>query len=93
MPEETEKVKQAFFELKEKRLPSEFENYWVTKDGSLRLIAWSNSTYHDPSGALRYIIGTGIDITEKRRTEVTLKETESLYRSFSGRFVYRGVFI
>lgn len=94
LPEETEKVKQGFMGLREKQLPSEFENYWVTKDGSLRLIAWSNSVYQDPSGNIRYIIGTGIDITEKRRTEVTLKETESLYRnlvedSFTGVFLFR----
>jgi hypothetical protein len=38
-------------------------NHWVAKDGTRRLIRWSNTGVLDASGSVKYIIGTGIDIT------------------------------
>ena len=45
------------------------ENHWLRRDGSLRLINWTNSTLRDAAGRIEYIIGTGIDITEQRKAE------------------------
>ena len=45
------------------------ENNWFHRDGSLRLISWTNSTLRDEAGRVEYIIGTGIDITEQRKAE------------------------
>jgi PAS domain S-box-containing protein len=41
----------------------------MTKDGSHRLIAWSNTALLDDRGSVAYVIGTGIDITERRQAE------------------------
>jgi PAS domain S-box-containing protein len=58
-------------------LPTRFENHWVNRNGSRRLIDWSNSTLSDNNGSVRYVIGTGIDVTERRQTEIQLRESET----------------
>ncbi|HEY9665925.1 MAG TPA: CHASE3 domain-containing protein, partial [Coleofasciculaceae cyanobacterium] len=81
IPEEVEPVKAAFAKLQAGQFPNQFENYWVTKDGSHRLIAWSNTALLDTQGGVEYIISTGIDITERKQAEKALQESEEQYRS------------
>ncbi len=69
IPEEMEPVKAVFEELRSGQFPNKYENYWVAKDGSRRCIAWSNTDLVDDKGEVEYIIGTGIDITERKRVE------------------------
>jgi PAS domain S-box-containing protein len=66
-PEEVEPTKAIFDHLITGNKLKEYENYWITKDGSQRLIAWSSTILQDYEGAVEYIIGTGIDITETQR--------------------------
>ncbi len=66
LPEEVEPVKAVFHELLNSSSTKAYENYWVTKDGSKRLIAWSNTILQDYEGAVEYIVATGIDITEEQ---------------------------
>ncbi len=72
IPEEVGRIKGVFDELKAGTFPNQAENFWMTKDGGRRLIAWSNSALIDDSGSVEYIIGTGIDITEQRKAEETI---------------------
>jgi len=53
-------------------LPNHLEVEWLTRDGQRRLIAWSNAMITDAAGRLEYMIGTGIDITERKRGELAL---------------------
>jgi len=69
IPEEVEPVKAVFESLRSGQFPNKYENYWVAKDGSRRLIAWSNTAIPGPEGSVRYVIGTGIDITRRRQAE------------------------
>ncbi|MEH2004089.1 GAF domain-containing protein [Nostoc sp.] len=64
LPEELESVKAAFEQLLITRDFLKYENYWVMKDGSRRLIAWSNTFLKDYEGGVEYIVSTGIDITD-----------------------------
>jgi PAS domain S-box-containing protein len=73
LPEEVEPVKAVFAQLQAGRAPNAFENYWLAKDGSRRWIAWSNTVLAGEGGSIRYVIGTGIDITEHRRAEEDLE--------------------
>jgi PAS domain S-box-containing protein len=57
-------------------IPLNHENYWVTKNGDQRLISWKNSVLCNSSGSVKYVVGTGIDITEKRRAEEQLQQTQ-----------------
>ena len=68
-PEEKGPVRGVFERLRAGDFPLEYENHWMTKDGGRRLIAWSNTCVAAPDGAIAYLIGTGLDITDRRRTE------------------------
>ncbi|BAT53837.1 multi-sensor hybrid histidine kinase [Nostoc sp. NIES-3756] len=72
IPEEIAPVKAVFEQLRVGHITPDshnYENYWRTKDGSLRLISWSNTILQDYDGSVEYIIGTGLDITERKRAE------------------------
>ncbi len=69
VPEEMAEVKASFASLRAGHFPSQFENYWLTKSGDRRLIAWSNTAIVGNEDMVEHIIGTGIDITERRRAE------------------------
>jgi PAS domain S-box-containing protein len=63
LPEEVEQVEVAFQRLKSGDFPGHHVNHWVAKDGSRRLIRWSNTAVLDVAGSVKYVIGTGIEIT------------------------------
>ncbi|HSR29708.1 MAG TPA: PAS domain S-box protein [Anaerolineae bacterium] len=69
IPEEVKLVRAVFDELRAGQFPNEYENYWMTRDGRRRLIAWSNTALLGTDGAVEYVIGTGIDVTERRQAE------------------------
>ncbi len=73
LPEEVGAVKRVFAELAAGHFPNAFENYWLARDGSRRLIAWSNTALLGGDGRVDYVIGTGIDVTEARLAEEELK--------------------
>jgi len=76
LPEEKDRVAAAFTELQGGRPIHESETHWVTKNGERRLIAWSNTVLLDDAGLVRHIIGTGIDVTERRRVEQALQTSK-----------------
>nr|WP_290226651.1 PAS domain S-box protein [Trichocoleus desertorum] len=76
LPEEIAGVKAGFSQLQAGLFPNEYENHWVTKTGIPRLIAWSNTAIVDGDGKVEYIIGTGLDITERRQTELALQRSQ-----------------
>jgi diguanylate cyclase (GGDEF)-like protein/PAS domain S-box-containing protein len=49
------------------------EVHWRTRSGELRLISWSNTALTDPDGQVTHIVGTGIDVTERRGMEERLR--------------------
>lgn len=73
LPEETAAVRAMCERLRNGHFPSEHEQHWVTRDGTRRLIAWSNTCLLDDGGAVEYIISTGIDITARKRSEQELR--------------------
>jgi len=76
-PEQREGVRVVFDELQRGELPSSHENDWITRDGSRRRIAWSNTVLLGKDGAVEFIIGTGIDVTVAHKAEA---EKSRLYQ-------------
>ncbi len=74
VPEELTEVSAMFDRLRAGQFPTSIENHWVTKSGSRRLIAWSNTALLGADGTVEYIIGTGIDITERKQSERKIAE-------------------
>jgi two-component system sensor histidine kinase VicK len=71
---------EQFRDLRAGHFPASFENYWQNRDGSLRCISWSATALVDEQGHPTFIIATGIDVTEQRAAEATLRESEARYR-------------
>ncbi len=84
LDEEIDAVRGAFEALNAENTPSHFINYWKTKDGAPRIIEWSNNTLKDEDGAIAYILGTGVDITESKSKEAALYESKSFLRAIVG---------
>lgn len=81
LPEESEEVKRFFEKLDVAVLPPNYENHWLTKRGGRRRIEWSSTLLYGNSGTGEYVINTGIDVTERRKAEQALKESEEQYRT------------
>jgi PAS domain S-box-containing protein len=82
LPDEVARVRSVFDKLVAGDFPNYNENYWLTKNGPPRLIAWSNTAIVDKVGKVEFVIGTGIDITERteaaERLAVRLRYEEGL---------------
>jgi hypothetical protein len=63
-PARLKEVKSVFEKLSARQFPGKHENYWVTQDGSCRLIRWSTCAVLDALGSVKYVIGTGTNKTE-----------------------------
>ena len=72
IPKEQEAgVRNVFEHLKkgEVNVAGDYENEWLTRDGSRRLLHWSNSVLHDSDGKVSHVMALGYDITEQRESE------------------------
>ena len=80
-PEQHAAFRAALDDLAEGRgdSPSRIESVILTKDGNRRSIAWSNTTIADDAGAIKYVIGCGVDTTERRHAEEALRLSEQRF--------------
>jgi two-component system cell cycle sensor histidine kinase/response regulator CckA len=89
-PEQVEAVKVIFNNLVPGMFPNKYENHWVAKDGSWKLIAWSSTALLSSDGSVEFVIPTGIDITERKRdNEALLQEkrfSDAIIDSLPGMF-------
>lgn len=79
---EQEMVSQIFFNLVEQNRPTKNENHILTKDGSQILVEWEGRPVLKDNGDLDFIYGAGVDITERKKIETALRDSEERYRSF-----------
>ena len=70
-------------------IPPHFENEIVTRSGERRLIKWNNSTLQDHVGAFVGVTSIGEDITDRKATEASLRESEGLYRQIAAEWEQR----
>jgi PAS domain S-box-containing protein len=77
-PEEIKRTREVFEELKQGKFPNQHENHWIGKDGFRHLIAWSNTCLIDDDGSVKYIVASGIDLTEKKQLEAQFLRAQRL---------------
>jgi PAS domain S-box-containing protein len=66
-------------------LPVAFEAEWLTRSGERRLISWINRPVFDSTGEVTYVLGTGTDVTDRRRLEADLRRAAFEWReTFDG---------
>src|SRR6202050_3368083 len=68
-PEERDHFKAVLDQLYTGRPVNDYESHWIARDGARRLISWSATVLLNRDDSIRYIIATGIDITERKRLE------------------------
>lgn len=78
LPAEVEAVRTTFARLYREASPNTFENYWVGRHGERHLIVWSNTVLLNRQGTVEYVVGTGIDITARRRMEQDMQRADRL---------------
>jgi PAS domain S-box-containing protein len=71
-PEQAVAYKAGLEQFKKGEQFDRHENFWITKQGSRRLIEWSHTALFNPKDAIVHIVATGTDITEKRKMEQAL---------------------
>jgi hypothetical protein len=82
-PEELAGVQAKWNALINGTFPIAHENAWLSKDGTWHIIAWQNTVLTSVTGEVQYVIGTGIDITERKRIEDDLRKSEQQFRTLA----------
>ncbi|HSU69644.1 MAG TPA: PAS domain S-box protein [Tepidisphaeraceae bacterium] len=76
-PEDRANVEREIKRVLAGELRPELPVTWLTRSGERRQIVWSRVMTHDAAGRVRYVIGTGTDVTEKLRAERELRQKEA----------------
>ena len=72
--------------------PVRAEFHWRTRSGELRLIEWSTTALTGPDGAITYMVGTGIDVTDARRLDEERLAAEEQLRHMADHDALTGLF-
>ncbi len=59
-------------------MPKTVEGTLRTKSGERRSVAWSNAALLDASGSTEYVIGAGIDVTDREEIQVRLQISDRM---------------
>jgi diguanylate cyclase (GGDEF)-like protein/PAS domain S-box-containing protein len=78
--------------LRAGRSPVRAEFHWRTREGELRLIAWSTTALTGPDGRLTHMVGTGIDVTEARNWDAEREAVEGQLRHMADHDALTGLF-
>ena len=91
LPEEAARAASVIAQLSADLLPQDYQSHWITRQGTSRLIAWSSTLLPDSDGTPRYIIATGIDITEREQLERALLEISAREQQRIGQDLHDGL--
>src|ERR1700732_178901 len=80
-----------FEQLRTDQIPNDYETYWVTRDGTQRLIAWSTTVLPGSNGGPAYIIASGTDITERKRLEKAVLDISAREQRRIGQDLHDGL--
>lgn len=79
-PKTTNTVKKFVMNLISGKLPATvtYDNNFVRDDGVEKTVIWTSNVLRDSGGKIKYIIGTGIDVSERRQAEETIQQERDL---------------
>ena len=74
LPDEIETTKDQLKKLYSGTSPVDFENYWISKTDEKHFIRWRCTGLKGKKNGVEMVICTGIDITDRMRSEQKIKE-------------------
>lgn len=77
IPEERVAMKGIFQQLMNGQTNTYYESTWIGKAGETHVIAWSNTVLTNRLGQVDFIVSSGIEVTEQRRSR---RQLEGQYR-------------
>jgi len=83
-PEDADTIRRNAFEAlaKNPQVSSDhYTNYWVSKRGERHLVEWSNTSLHDGSGKMEFMVCLGTDITERRKSEEEIRRLAAIVKN------------
>lgn len=78
--DEHERLRDNFVKLIYLKTTLTHENRILTKDGCQLLVEWHSRPVFKASGELNFIFSVGLDITERKKAEEALRQSESQFR-------------
>jgi PAS domain S-box-containing protein len=81
-PEDRDRYVQAFHRVIHQKVDSDVEFRTVLPDGTIRYLYGLGHPVLNTNGDVVEVVGTTVDITERKRAEQALRESETLFRTF-----------
>lgn len=86
LPSEREEMRLAYQnfceDLSRARQINQFENTWLAKDGSQLRVEWKFTALFDDSQNVQFVVSVGTEVSNLRRTESALRESQERFRAF-----------
>lgn len=82
LPEQQQKVNEVFENARNNKIKRRYENYWVSKTGSIKLFDWYNAIIPDNNGNMAYLVTIGVDITEQKKNQKEIFEQKKILSDF-----------
>ncbi|MCW8827394.1 MAG: diguanylate cyclase [Gammaproteobacteria bacterium] len=80
------------------QLPISYQNHWLTRNGETLTINWSSNVLLNKDNEIEYIVATGVDITELKRSNERAEMLERIVSAANGHlsfidtnYIYRAV--
>ena len=80
LPDDVASVRSIMQKLFEEQCRTATENYWLAKNGNLRLVSWSFTALAGSAGKVEYAVGVGVDVTEREQAEEDLRVNKERYQ-------------
>lgn len=61
--------------------PMTYDTVWYRRTGERMALAWSTTFLRDSAGEIEYVVGTGVDITERKQAAAALQRREEYWRA------------
>lgn len=82
-PDDREKVNTAYIESLKTKLPYTIEHRLLMKDGRIKWVTEICETYFDKNGQALRSVGIVHDITERKQTEIALKDSKEKFHTIA----------
>lgn len=83
VPQEASLFSVIFDKLRRGSSPVHYESQLLTKHSEKRQIAWSYAAVENPDSSLKFVIATGLDITEQREHQARAERAERARQSLA----------